>query len=1746
MKKVISLLIVGLFLITSVMGVLSVHSEASSNLSISEINMTRTYQPPVISSSVFDKIEISGLESYYQEGKPVIPFEPVTVLIPQGEEPYEILVLEGVDKMLDGKYNFEITQGSKPTGIENEEEAKYTTWEGGVPYFPPETFSDAGTHIYRGYSLLTINVFPLTCYADGTISYYETIHITIKTRPSEDFEKGNMFRGLEKDREEVLSRADDVSMLSDYDVGSSIDALLPGAYDYAIITDESLIPEFQSLVDWKNSLGISTTIKTVQEIQVEYQGDDLQEKIRNFIRDAYVTWNIDYVLLGGDVEIIPHRGFYGLVGVEYEDFDIPADIYYAALDGTWDDDGDKIWGEIGEDDLYAEVYVGRAPVNNPQEVARFVEKIIAYESVPSESPVITQTIFSGQALDNVITWGGDYKDKIEKFIPSNYNISKYYDKDGTFSKLDIIGEINNGTHLINNMGHGNIAQISGMNLGDIDLMTNEDYFIWYSQSCSVASYDNRNTVGGSMSFDSIAEQMVTSEDGGAVAFLGNSRYGWYTPGHTSGTSQLYDEEFFNVLFNKEETKIGKTHQISKEKFAPVIWILGSYRWVYFSLNLLGDPTLSINGNVIDSPDNLQADPGNSFVDLTWDAPENSIGVTNYNIYKGTNSGNEVFYTTIGNVLSYTDNDVTNGITYYYKVSAISNEGESGFTNEANASPGIPSEPIFLTATPGDSEIILSWTPPLEDGGHQITNYMVYRGTTILNLARIITLGNITNYYDGSIINGQRYYYRITAYNSLFEGYMSNRVDAITGIPSEPLNLQASPGDNHVWLTWEPPLDDGGLEITNYIIYRGTVSGKVVYLETSSNDLEYIDYNVLPETTYYYRVSTQNTAFEGSMSNEAGAMPFTIRWPMFRRDIGNTGFASVNTSTNDLNLKWSFLTDDFVSSSPSIDKDGTIYFGSDDGNLYAMHPGGRLEWTYSTGNKICTSSPAVAPDGTIYIGSYDKNLHAVNPDGILKWKYRTPKAITTSPAIGPDGTIYFGSDNNRFYALNPDGTVKWFFRTRGNIRSSPALGTDGTVYFGCDDNRVIALDSDGKLKWSYTTNDKVSSSPAIGQDGTVYIGSYDGNLYALSYNGYLRWKYQTDGIVTSSPSVDQDENIYISSADGNIYSLNSGGVLNWKYSTSDYVSLSSPAIDSEGNIHIGAGTNIISLNPNGTLKCSYSTGNLVASSPAVDIDGTIYVGSTDGKLYSFVNNSYNGPIQNVMTGESFDFIQAAIDDSDTLDGHIITVAAGAYTENVIVNKKLTIMGENRDTAIVSGGGSGHVFHVIYHDVQISGLTIKDAGPIFLDSGIMIEDASNVRIYNNIISSNPMNGIRMIDSDSAQSCLVEDNIISSNYYGIYVWLSNDNIIRNNDVQMNNYGIHVWDADSNIIESNTISFNNGIGITLQGAEFNSIYHNSIFDNSIQASESDGLNTWDDGYPSGGNYWGDYVGMDLFSGPAQDIPGSDDFGDLPYTGILGAGVSVDSYPVFEGGITIVRIEINPDTAQVTANEDLKFIAQAFDENDNEVQDIIFSWATDVGVINQAGFFTAQPLPETGYVEAAFGELFTRASVAILSNNSYTFNLTDGWNLVSIPLIPDITLISDVLVSIQGKWDRLKYYDAQDKLDSWKTYSVYSSSNDITDIQHTMGFWLHTTEECQLTITGSRPIITDINLYAGWNLVGFPRETSLSIESTLAGTSYDMVEAFDAESPYMVSQLTDMDLMNPGSGYWVHVTADTVWTVNW
>ncbi|MGA2767304.1 MAG: C25 family cysteine peptidase [Candidatus Bathyarchaeia archaeon] len=558
-------------------------------------------------------VTMPTLPQYGAPGEPVLPFRQIRILIPEGKGVKRVDVTPGNREVLQGRFN--VMYGKTPmpissnvTAVDKPNEAIYSS----TNPFPSSLYSDISEQYLTGYKILLLKIYPVQYVPrTGELYYFETMTITVALE--ETGEISSLFRNLPQDRAQVVGMVDNPDAAKTYTktpTGMQYTVLAGSLnhYDYVVITNNTLRSSFQPLVDWKNQKGLNATIVLIEDIMKnpKYNSDgqfgdgngspkfnDTQAHVRNFIKDAYLNWGTQYVLLGGDDDIIPARGIYDYAAYDgsWTDYNIPSDMYYGSLDGSWDKNNDTIFGEAvyhwpgpengtaGEEaDFFAEVYVGRAPVDTPQEATNFVNKTIAYEQ-STQADYLKKALVIGTKLDD-ITEGGNGEDTVTDIIPQ-YTTTRLYQRDGTFSRTAVINEMNSGTHIINHDGHSNYQSAMGLSISDVDSLTNTQYFFVYSMGCYSAAFDEAT----SGSQQAIAEHFLFSAHG-AFAYIGNSRYGWYCSASLDGPGERYDRSFFSVL-NSGTRNLGKALQLSKEQ-EPIL-----DRWTYFDLNLLGDPETEI-------------------------------------------------------------------------------------------------------------------------------------------------------------------------------------------------------------------------------------------------------------------------------------------------------------------------------------------------------------------------------------------------------------------------------------------------------------------------------------------------------------------------------------------------------------------------------------------------------------------------------------------------------------------------------------------------------------------------------------------------------------------------------------------------------------------------------------------------------------------------------------------------------------------------------------------------------------------------------------------------------------------------------------------------------------------------------------------------------------------------------------------------------------------------------------------------
>ncbi len=188
---------------------------------------------------------------------------------------------------------------------------------------------------------------------------------------------------------------------------------------------------------------------------------------------------------------------------------------------------------------------------------------------------------------------------------------------------------------------------------------------------------------------------------------------------------------------------------------------------------------------------------------------------------------------------------------------------------------VPNVPTSLLATRGDTQVILTWAAPTSNGGSSIINYEIYRGLTSTTITHFAQIGNVLTFTDTGLTNGQPYYYKVSARNAAGEGPLTSYVSAIPNIvPNAPQDFKfISVADREIYLSWQPPIPNGGTAVTGYRIYWGTSSGSLTNtpINLGSTVLSYVlsSYNegITSGQTYYFQICASNSMGFGTRTGE---------------------------------------------------------------------------------------------------------------------------------------------------------------------------------------------------------------------------------------------------------------------------------------------------------------------------------------------------------------------------------------------------------------------------------------------------------------------------------------------------------------------------------------------------------------------------------------------------------------------------------------------------------------------------------------------------------------------------------------------------------------------------------------------------------------------------------------------------------------------------------------------------------------
>ncbi|UCE39189.1 MAG: right-handed parallel beta-helix repeat-containing protein [Thermoplasmata archaeon] len=508
-----------------------------------------------------------------------------------------------------------------------------------------------------------------------------------------------------------------------------------------------------------------------------------------------------------------------------------------------------------------------------------------------------------------------------------------------------------------------------------------------------------------------------------------------------------------------------------------------------------------------------------------------------------------------------------------------------------------------------------------------------------------------------------------------------------------------------------------------------------------------------------------------------------------------------------------------------------------------------------------------------------------------------------------------------------------------------------------------------------------------------------------------------------------------------------------------------------------------------------------------IDGSLSAGGLSERMINFTSNMSSPSVG--------DWNRIQVNLTGHADINYCNITYGNYSiylnyssnnkitnSNISLNRVYGIYGDNSfNNRIIANNIFSNSFWNIYLGSssynEIVDNNIYWAG---VESGIGLSHSSNNSIAGNNIHSNGHYGIYL--EYSSNNSIINNNLSSNPNENIYLFTSsNHNLFINNDISESAIGIDLDSSSYNIVMGNRIFSNPQIGIFAVDSSYNIITNNNISNNEY------GLYIF-------ASHHNQIYHNNIMDNTNQAI---DDENDNLWN---------DSYP--SGGNYWSDFD-EPGEG-------------AYDDYIGPGQDVLGSdGIVDKGTIGGGG--------KNPYVIDSDSRDNYPLMYPNLENSTY---LQQGWNLISIPFLQSNTSLPAVLKSIEGEYDALQYYNASDKNDLWKHHHISKPThlNDLNELTHKFGFWIHITTPggTLFTYSGMRLFQNQtIMLHAGWNMVGYPSLTNKNRTNALNNLTYgdhiDAIWTYDAKTQRWI-KIGESDYFEVGRGYYVHVKTECIWDV--
>ncbi len=625
----------------------------------------------------------------------------------------------------------------------------------------------------------------------------------------------------------------------------------------------------------------------------------------------------------------------------------------------------------------------------------------------------------------------------------------------------------------------------------------------------------------------------------------------------------------------------------------------------------------------------------------------------------------------------------------------------------------PVAPESVTASLAFTEkTVITWSSVPD-----AAEYSVWRGTNANELTALAGgIGATTHFNDTSAIPGVDYFYAVQAANVVGPGPLSAVVPGHRRIaqPGELVwKLAIGSGVSTPSVGLDGAVCFGGADGKMYAVdplgvkrwdydFQGTLGGGPVVAPDGTvffTAATRLNHNVAPPNGHSLFALSPNGGvrwrydFSGAAAGGIALAADGTIYAVVQEDESTMALLAFNS---DGQLEWRLEKSDQASEPPAIGSDGTVYFGTRWGRLYAVSPAGTQLWMLQ--NNIWMNTVAIDGKGVLYVSGSE--LISVNPDGTERWTYPGTDSGVSPVSIASDGTIYVGLNDGTLRALNSDRAQQWELPL-GGMPGASMIGADGTLYVPslidmfAPQFALHAVSAAGAKLWSFVLNVNISA-PVLGHDNTVFFAAADNSIYAVRtaaaaasapWSGFQHDPQHTGrtdlvppppgtpaGLVATdreSPSVIRlswSSTLGASAYDvlraasddaaaavvvGTVAALswrdlnatpevpffywvrarNAGGasdlagpargvrrqpmpgdvMFEWAV---DGIVHASPAIAVDGTLYVGVQNRtdtvspcaLYALNPDGTIKWSYTGTTWVFGSPAIGPDGTIYYGA----------------------------------------------------------------------------------------------------------------------------------------------------------------------------------------------------------------------------------------------------------------------------------------------------------------------------------------------------------------------------------------------------------------------------------------------------------------------------------------------------------------------------------------------------------